>query len=163
MRILALALVFCGVFQAAYGALMTLSGLEYGFFIEKTHGLGAVTGTFVNANHLAGYLEMCIALGVGLILADMSTTPAADWRESARRLLNTILGDKARVRVALIIMVIGLVLSKSRMGNIAFFSSLLIAGGYYVLVVRRASVGVIAFFMGWMGWSIKRYFGKFLA
>ncbi len=147
LRTLALVLVFSGVFQAAFGALMTLSGLEYGFFTEKVHHKGFVTGTFVNPNHLAGYLEMCLALGVGLMLADMSTTPAADWRESARRLLNTILGDKARVRVALIIMVIGLVLSKSRMGNIAFFSSLLIAGGYYVLVVRRASVGVIAFFV----------------
>ena len=106
-----------------------------------------MTGTFVNPNHLAGYLEMCLALGVGLMLADMSTTPAANWRESARRLLNTILGDKARVRIALIIMVIALVLSKSRMGNMAFFSSLLVAGGYYVLVVRRVSVGIIAFFV----------------
>ena len=81
------------------------------------------------------------------MLADMSTTPATSWRESARRLLNTILGDKARVRVALIIMVIALVLSKSRMGNIAFFSSLLVAGGYYVFVVRRVSFGIIALFV----------------
>jgi len=147
LRILALVLVFSGVFQAAFGALMILSGLEYGFFIEKAHFKGSVTGTFVNPNHLAGYLEMCLALGVGLMLADMSTTPASDWRESARRLLNTILGDKARVRIALIIMVIGLVLSKSRMGNVAFFTSLLVAGGYYVLVVRRVSVGIIAFFV----------------
>ena len=147
LRTLALVLVFSGVFQAAFGALMTLSGLEYGFFIEKAHFGGTVTGTFVNPNHLAGYLEMCLALGVGLMLADMSTTPAADWRESARRLLNTILGDKARVRIALIIMVIALVLSKSRMGNAAFFSSLLLAGGYYVFVVRRVSVGIVAFFV----------------
>ena len=145
LRTLALLLVFSGVFQAAFGALMTLSGLEYGFFTEKVHHKSFVTGTFVNPNHLAGYLEMCLAIGVGLMLADMSTTPATNWRESARRLLNTILGDKARVRVALVIMVIGLVLSKSRMGNIAFFTSLLVAGGYYVLVVRRVSVGIIAF------------------
>jgi O-antigen ligase len=147
LRTLALVLLFSGVFQAAFGALMTLSGLEYGFFAEKMHHKGFVTGTFVNPNHLAGYLEMCLAIGVGLMLADMSTAPATSWRESARRLLNTILGDKARVRIALIIMVIGLVLSKSRMGNIAFFSSLLVAGGYYVLVVRRVSVGIIAFFV----------------
>jgi putative inorganic carbon (HCO3(-)) transporter len=39
------------------------------------------------------------------------------------------------------------VLSKSRMGNIAFFSSLLIAGGYYIFAVKRASFGIIAFFV----------------
>lgn len=147
LRTLALVLVFSGVFQAAFGALMTLSGLEYGFFVQKTNGHGTVTGTFVNPNHLAGYLEMCLAVGVGMMLADMRTSPAADWRESARRLLDTILGDKARVRIALIIMVIGLVLSKSRMGNIAFFSSLLVAGGYYMSVTRRVSPAIIAFFV----------------
>jgi putative inorganic carbon (HCO3(-)) transporter len=147
LRYLALVLVFSGVFQAAFGALMTLSGLEYGFFISKGYNTGAVTGTFVNPNHLAGYLEMCLALGVGVMLADISTIPTLSWRESARRLLNTILGNKVLVRIALIIMVIGLVLSKSRMGNIAFFSSLLVAGGYYVLVARRVSVVIIAFFV----------------
>jgi len=147
LRTTAMVLMFSGVFQAAFGALMTLSGLEYGFFIEKAHNIGVVTGTFVNPNHLAGYLEMCLALGVGLMLANMSAAPATGWRDNARRLLNTILGDKARVRLALIVMVIGLVLSKSRMGNIAFFSSLLLAGGYYILVVRRVSAGIIAFFV----------------
>jgi len=147
LRTLALVLVFCGVFQAAFGALMTLSGLEFGFFVEKVHNKGVVTGTFINPNHLAGYLEMCLALGVGLMLADMRTTPAAHWRDSARRLLATILGDKARVRIALVIMVIALVLSKSRMGNLAFFSSLLLAGAYYVLAVRRISIAIVAFFV----------------
>jgi O-antigen ligase len=147
LRTLALLLVFSGVFQAAFGSLMTLSGLEYGFFFEKVHHKGFVTGTFVNPNHLAGYLEMALAIGVGIMLAGMSTTPAKNWRNSMRRLLKSILGDKARVRIALIIMVIGLVLSKSRMGNMAFFSSLLVAGGYYMFVVRRASVGIIAFFI----------------
>lgn len=147
LRTLALVLLFSGVFQAAFGALMTLSGLEYGFFIEKEFARGSVTGTFVNPNHLAGYLEMCLALGVGLMLADMSATPSAGWRDSARQALTTLLGDKARVRVALIILVIGLVLSKSRMGNIAFFTSLLIAGGFYVFIVRRISIGIVAFFI----------------
>lgn len=60
--------------------------------------------------------------------------------------MSTLLGDKARVRIALVIMVIGLVLSKSRMGNAAFFTSLLIAGGFYVFAQKRINVGIIAFF-----------------
>ncbi|RPI41375.1 MAG: O-antigen ligase domain-containing protein, partial [Betaproteobacteria bacterium] len=46
LRLLLLAIVLGGVFQAAYGSLMTLSGLEP----------GAATGTFINRNHLAGFL-----------------------------------------------------------------------------------------------------------
>jgi hypothetical protein len=141
---LALTIILGGLFQAAYGALMMLSGLNYGFFIH-TQG-GVATGTFINRNHLAGYLEMCLATGVGLMLAELSSTRAAGWRDSARRLLRTLLGDKARVRLALVVMVTGLVLTRSRTGNVAFASSLIGAGGFYLLAVRRVSGRTIAFF-----------------
>lgn len=147
LRSLGLALVFCGVFQAAYGALMTLSGLEFGFFVAKENGAGDVTGTFVNANHLAGYLEMCLGVGVGLMLADMSTRPATNMRESLRRILSSLLGSQGRVRLLLVIMVIGIVLSKSRMGNVAFFSSLIFAGGLYAVLARRFGLGALVFFI----------------
>ena len=147
LRILGLALVISGVFQAAYGGLMTLSGLEYGFFVAKETGTGAVTGTFVNPNHLAGYLEMCLGVGAGLMLADMSTRPAANMRESLRRILSSILGNQGPVRLSLVIMVIGIVLSKSRMGNIAFFSSLIMAGTLYAVLARRLSLATVVFFV----------------
>src|SRR5690606_14717807 len=48
MRVLMFALVLSGLFQALYGSFMTLSGLEYGFFVPKTAYVGMATGTFVN-------------------------------------------------------------------------------------------------------------------
>ncbi len=70
--LLAYILVFSGFFQAFYGSMMTLSDLEYGFFVKKADvgsSLGVATGTFVNRNHLAGYLEMTLAIGIGLLMA----------------------------------------------------------------------------------------------
>jgi len=147
VKVLALVIVLGGVFQAGYGALMTLSGLEYGFFIEKEWGRGVATGTFVNRNHLAGYLEMCLAVGVGLMLAELSAQAAANWRDRARQLLGTLLGARARVRLALVVMVIGLVLTHSRMGNVAFFVSLTLVGAFYLFAVRRITRGSIIFFV----------------
>ena len=63
-----------------------------------------------------------------------------------RRWLRTILGNKARVRLALVVMVTGLVLTRSRMGNIAFFVSLSGVGLFYLLAVRKVSRRTIAFF-----------------
>ncbi len=146
LKTLALVVVFSGVFQATYGALMTLSGLEYGFFIEKEHYRDVATGTFVNRNHLAGYLTMCLAMGIGLMLAELTGSRAFYWRDSARRLLRTLLGSKMRVRLALVVMVIGLVLTHSRMGNTAFFASLTIVGGGYFVLVRRITRNSIIFF-----------------
>ena len=145
IKLLAQAIILGGVFQAAYGSLMTLSGLAHGIFIDEQDP-GVATGTFINRNHLAGYLEMCLAAGVGLMLAELSSSRAASWRDSARHLLRTLLGNKARVRLALVVMVTGLVLTRSRMGNTAFFASLTSVGCFYLLAVRKLSGRTITFF-----------------
>lgn len=127
--VLGYVLLASGAMQACYGSLMTLSGLEYGFFVEKEFYRGFATGTFVNRNHLAGYLEMTSAIGIGLLLATSARTGAAtSWREHLRNLVELTLSPKTPLRLMLATMVIALVLTRSRMGNTAFFSSLLVAG-----------------------------------
>ena len=128
VKYFAIAIVISGLFQSVYGSLMMLSGVEYTFFLAKEASQGAATGTFINRNHLAGYLEMSLAIGIGLMIASLSRQPAGSLREWFRRLIVTLLGPKARIRIALAIMVIALVLTRSRMGNSAFFFSLAIAG-----------------------------------
>ena len=128
IKYFAMTIVICGLFQAIYGSLMTLSGVEYGFFVAKEASMGAATGTFVNRNHLAGYLEMALAIGIGLMISTLSQHGSGSVREWFRRMILVLLGPKARLRIGLAIMVIALVLTRSRMGNTAFFSSLLIAG-----------------------------------
>jgi hypothetical protein len=121
-------LVISGVLQAFYGAVMVLSGVEWLFAVPKEYGRGVVTGTFVNRNHLAGYLEMTLAAGIGLMLA-LRTGQPMDWRS----LFELLLGAKARLRLALIVMVIALVMSQSRGGNIGFFVALVAVGTVFVL------------------------------
>lgn len=138
LRWLGYVIVLSGVLQAIYGTLSTLSGLEYGFFQQKTVGLGVATGTFVNRNHLAGYLEMCLAIGTGLLIAQLGDATTMTWRQWLRSLLDWILSEKMRLRLYLVMMVIALVLTHSRMGNTAFFLSLLIAGIMGLALSRRA-------------------------
>jgi O-antigen ligase len=121
-------LVVSGTFQAFYGSLMVLSGVEWLIGVPKEAYRGVATGAFVNRNHLAGYLEMMLAAGIGLMLA-LRTGQSMDWRN----LFELLLGPKARLRLALIIMVIGLVMTQSRGGNIGFFTALLLVGGLFVL------------------------------
>lgn len=135
--LLAYTLVCSGLFQAFYGSMMTLSGEEYGFFIKKLAYVGFATGTFINRNHLAGYLEMTIAIGIGLLLASWSSKASTkSWRQRIRSVANLLLSQKLFLRLILAMMVIALVLTRSRMGNTAFFSSLLVAGLIYLSVFR---------------------------
>ncbi|GGJ93194.1 O-antigen ligase family protein [Pseudomonas matsuisoli] len=125
-------LVCSGAFQAFYGSFMTLSGIEYLLFTEKTFHLGHATGTYVNRNHLAGYLELTIACGIGLLLA------LRDSREFRwTYLLETMMGPKGRLRLALVGMVVALVMTHSRMGNAAFFTSLMIVGAVFVMIDKQ--------------------------
>jgi O-antigen ligase len=146
IRTLIFVLVVSGTFQAAYGAFMVLSGTEYLLFMPKEHYLGVATGTFVNRNHLAGYLELCLALGIGLLLADLRGSGGAGFRDSLRRFLNTLLSRKAQLRLLLAVMVIGLVLTRSRMGNSAFFISLTLMALIYFAGTRQITRGGVILF-----------------
>lgn len=124
-----LCLVAAGTAQAIYGSLMVISQVEHVLWREKEYYLGVATGTFINRNHLAGYLEMTISIGIGLLLATLTNERARNWRQWLRGWLDTLLSQKALIRVAVTSMVIGLILTQSRMGNIAFVASMAIVAG----------------------------------
>jgi putative inorganic carbon (HCO3(-)) transporter len=145
LEILLKVLVFSGTLQAIYGSLMVLSGLEYGFFIKKFVGQGLATGTFINRNHLAGYLNLCLAAGIGLMIAKLGGEATHTWRQWLRSVTRLLLGEKARLRIYLIIMVIALVLTRSRMGNTAFFAGTLIVGTLGLLLMRNAPRSTMLF------------------
>ena len=121
ITLLLAALVVSGTFQAFIGTFATLSGIESIQF--GSGGSQDATGTFVNRNHLAGYLELCLGAGIGLLLALRDGRP---WRWV--NVLELILGPKMRLRLALVIMVIALVMTHSRGGNTGFMVGLLVAG-----------------------------------
>lgn len=139
-RLLAYVIVCSALFQAVYGSLMILSGIEYGFFVEKVHGIGHATGTFVNRNHLAGYLEMSLSIGIGLLISDLGNgKDARTLKQHIRHLIQLVFSPKFRLRIFLAFMVIALVLTHSRMGNTAFFASLTITGILTLFLTKHAT------------------------
>lgn len=125
-------LVISGTFQAFYGAFMTLSGSQGLLASLGFDHSGVASGTYVNRNHLAGYLEMTLACGIGLLLALRDGQPFR-WVS----VLELLMGPKARLRLALVVMVIALVMTRSRMGNMAFFASLMVVGALFILLNRE--------------------------
>ncbi len=105
-----------GFFEALYGLFELSRENPWILFYKKEINLHAVTGTFVNQNHLTGYLEMVIPLAIGLIIARMDLI----WRggiEFKEKI--SLLGEKRfslnLIFIAfVIIMTVGLILSRSR-------------------------------------------------
>jgi putative inorganic carbon (hco3(-)) transporter len=128
LRITLMTVVLGGVFQALYGGMEALQTQE------------VARGTFVNRNHLAGWLEIALGLGLGLLMGGLQEGEAVTWRARLRNLFQWMLSSRMRLRVLLALLVVGLVLTRSRMGNAAFFSSLLIVGGVWLLARRGRSL-----------------------
>ena len=61
--------VIVGTSLAIYGLYNYFNGIEKIYTLDKKHYLGMVTSTYVNHNHIGGYFELAIPLGIGLILA----------------------------------------------------------------------------------------------
>jgi len=140
-RLLALArvLVYAAVLHSVYAVLMHLAGgTEEWFGTLIAHGDSA-SGTYANRNHFAGYLEMSLALGIGLLIAGLSDRKADTWRKFLRLTLEWVLSPRMVLRLALCVLVIALTTTHSRMGNTAFFGSLIVAGVIGIALSRHAT------------------------
>ena len=134
---LCLAIVASGVLQAYYGSLMHLMKLDFEVLGMPIQHSAQASGGYVNRNHLAGLLEMSLAVGIGLMIGQLEDRPRRNWREFAHDLAVLLISRKAILRLLLVIMVVALVMTRSRMGNTAFVASLLVAGVVALALSRR--------------------------
>ncbi len=141
IRLLLTTMVAAGTLQAIYGALEILLGAEQ----SLVFGLGvkdSATGSFVYKNHYANFLMMCLAAGIGLMVTSLQKDQMNSPKDWIRSMATAMLGSKALIRISLAIMVIALVMSRSRMGNTAFFVSMTIVGLMALLLVKQRSKGL---------------------
>lgn len=126
------AVVAGGVLQAVLAVVLHSSRARYQYlFTEFVQGHRAM-GTFPNPDHLAGYMELTLSAGLGLLLAQFAAghvAAAPAWQQRAATALRFLMSAKMRLRLMLVVMVVALVMTHSRMGNGAFFLSLLLMGG----------------------------------
>lgn len=81
---------------------------------------------------------MTLALGIGFLLSQ-STHYRGRWQQRLRQFIQMLLSSKVITRLLLAVMIIGLVMTRSRMGNTAFFVSLMVAGGLALLLIKNKS------------------------
>lgn len=141
---LARLIVFSGLLQSLVGIVLMATNTNFQVFFVTMDNPRA-HGTFVSPNNFAGYLELTLATGIGLMIAKLDGRPAVNWKQRLHGWLDVLLTGKAMLRLALIIMVVGLVASRSRMGNTAFLASLLIIGVFAVFFSRHAARTTIVF------------------
>jgi len=154
---LVFALVSLGVFEALYGLIQYLTGWQQIFAYVKKYYLEEATGTYINRNHFAGFLEMILPFAVVLafrwaaLLFKNTSSGTAALRKLASRaeLLSLVLW-----LFLAILLFVALVLSRSRMGIISGLVSLVailgLAGTASMRARTRVAVAAL-FFLGVLG------------
>lgn len=137
-------LIAVGVFEAFYGMYELFNNNPRILFYRKVHNLDSVTGTFVNRNHLSGYLEMIIPLAIGLAIAqlDLFSIAKLTLRDKLLRLSEKGVSTNILLFFAVILMAVAVIFSKSRSGVfILVFSFILFFGlvsvYFNIYVVRK--------------------------
>ncbi len=125
-------LLILGTFESLYGLVQYLSGWQKIFAYAKKYNLEEATGTYINRNHYAGFLEMAIPFSLALVLHEH----VRSWRRGQRgRGIKGLLVGENLSRMgfrlfAVIVMVAALICSRSRMGMIASASSLALMAAF---------------------------------
>jgi O-antigen ligase len=111
-------LISVGVFEAFYGLFELYNKNPRILFYKKVYNLDSVTGTFVNRNHLSGYLEMIIPLAIGLLIAriNISSQSSLTLREKLLMLQERGFAQNLIIFFAVIVMAMAIIFSKSRSG-----------------------------------------------
>jgi O-antigen ligase len=121
--------VVLGSFESLYGLVEFLAGTHRIWWWTNPFGTGSVNGTFINRNHLAGYLEMTLLVTIGLILALRTRAGgrrASGWRGKVSRMARDDRWARGAVLFfSAVLMGAALLLSLSRGGSLALAAVLL--------------------------------------
>lgn len=138
LRKVVIVMVLSGTFQAVYGSLQAMSGNTTSWIFEVPNN-SIATGGFIYKNHFANFLLLSLSMGIGLLVASLSQKKHSSTRAKLRELIGSLLQGKAVLRIALALLVIGLVMSRSRMGNAAFFISMTVTGIFAFFYFKQRS------------------------
>ena len=122
------ALIALGTFEAFFGLVQYLSGWQHIFAYVKKFDLEEATGTYINRNHFAAFLEMILPFSLAFVFYEYAKLQGD--RDSGIKLRNVI-GKSAAQRLILslavsVVLSAALIFSRSRMGILAATASILV-------------------------------------
>jgi putative inorganic carbon (HCO3(-)) transporter len=152
---LILVIMMVGVSESLYGMFEFFSGHQHILHLKMESVVSSVTGTFINRNYFAGYLLMVIPLSVGFFFSReaISMDRFGGWRHR----LSSLDGKTLLIGFAIILMILALLFSASRMGIL----SLLLSFSLISLLFRnpqrgerfsKTSVLIFALAFLWAAW-----------
>lgn len=127
-------LLGAGVVQALIAMVLFSGSAQYEYLGSSFAQGTRATGTFPQADALANYMLLTFSAGLAVMLMQMGAArtgpPGRARQHRLHAAIEFMMSGKMVVRLMLITLVIALVLTRSRMGNGAFFLGLLLVAAW---------------------------------
>jgi len=146
-----------GCFEALYGLAETYSGSQHIWWYKKAAYSRDVTGTYINRNHFAGLMEMCLLLAAAYAAAlagrKKKTRIISEHKTSLRVRFSRYLSGEQRfnkrtlILFAGVVVAIGLAFSASRGGLISAAGAMLCMSLLFMLRKNHRRKGFIILFL----------------
>jgi len=128
--VLAPGLIVLGTLEAGYGIVQYLTGYQKIFGMTKQFYTEEATGTYINHNHFAGLLELVIPFAAMMVFYNLQSRPGHGGGEKwGGRPGRTGLDPRIFFYAFIVILLlVGVVFSRSRMGIFSVLTSLMLMG-----------------------------------
>ena len=144
IRLLLLTMVASGTFQALYGAYEVFSGASTSLIFDL-QVQDSTSGSFVLQSHYANFLMLTLCAAIGLLVTSLEKNGKSIPKKLMRSFTQSILTTKAIIPICIVIMVVGLVISGSKIGAITFFAAIVIVGAIAFILIKNISKGLTIF------------------
>jgi O-antigen ligase len=152
---LLVAVITAGVLESLYGMFEFFSGHRHILNVAAETFVSSATGTFINRNYFAGYLLMVIPLSVGFLFSREATRTGRyrGWRHW----LSSLDGKTLLIGFGVIVMILGLLFSASRMGILSLLLSFSLISIFFRSFQRegtfsRGSILILGLAVLWAAW-----------
>ncbi len=150
-------ILITGCFEALYGLAETYSGSRHILWFKKSAYAHDVTGTYLNRNHFAGLMEMCLLLAAAYAASfsgrDKKRKTISDHKSSLRVRSSRFLSGEQRFNKRTLIlfsgavMGVGLVFSASRAGIISAAGAMLCMSLFFIFRKKHRRQGFVILFL----------------
>jgi len=126
--VLAPGLILLGSLEAAYGIVQYLTGYQKIFGFTKQFYTEDATGTYINHNHFAGFLELVIPFAAMMVFYNLQLRSNQGVSERRRPGGNSLVLDPRILfyTFIMILLLVAVVFSRSRMGIFSVLASLIL-------------------------------------
>jgi O-antigen ligase len=153
-----------GVVESLYGMFEFFSGHHQILYLK---GITSVTGTFINRNYFAGYLLMVIPLSMGLFFSReaLQARRFKGWRQR----LSSLDGKTVLMGFGIIVMILGLIFSGSRMGILSLVLSFTLISFVFKVSKKgrgfsKTSILILGLALLWAVWiGLDTVIGRFFS